>query len=105
MSDIRLIYTTWPDAQTAQRAARSLVEQGLAACANILGPMNSIYRWQGKIEMAGEVPVLFKTTTRQAAELVDRIASLHPYDVPAVVAWEVDEASSHAPFLDWIRES
>jgi periplasmic divalent cation tolerance protein len=105
MSDIRLIYTTWPDAQTAQRAAWSLVEQGLAACANILGPMNSIYRWEGKIEMAGEVPVLFKTTAGQAAELVDRIASLHPYEVPAVVAWQVDAASSHAPFLDWIRES
>lgn len=105
MSDIRLIYTTWPDAQTAQRAAWSLVEQGLAACANILGPMSSIYRWQGRMEMASEVPVLFKTTAQRAADLVDRIASLHPYEVPAVVAWSVDEAASHAPFIDWIRES
>ncbi|MDB5439839.1 MAG: CutA1 divalent ion tolerance protein [Caulobacteraceae bacterium] len=105
MSDIRLIYTTWPTAETAHAAAAALVEQGLAACANILAPMNSIFRWQGRTETAVEIPVLFKTTTGQAAELVDRIASLHPYEVPAIVAWEVDEAASHAPFLDWIRES
>ena len=105
MSDIRVIYTTWPDAQTAQRAAWALVEQGLAACAHILGPMSSVYRWQGRIEMTSEIPVLFKTTTNQAGELVDRIASLHPYEVPAIVAWDVDQAFSHAPFLDWIRQS
>lgn len=65
--------------------------------------MASIFRWQGQVEMAHEVPVLFKTTADRVAALRDRILGLHPYEVPAIIGWTADEAASHAPFLDWIR--
>ena len=57
-----ILYTTWPDADTARACAGAAVEAGLAACANILAPMTSVYRWEGVLEEAAEVPALFKTT-------------------------------------------
>lgn len=77
-----------------------MVERGLAACVNILGPCRSIYRWQGTIEDASEVAAIFKTAEHIAAELIDGIASLHSYDVPAVVAWPVAEALSG--YAEWV---
>ena len=103
MDEVVLLYTTWPDAETAEAAATEAVEARLAACANILGPMRSIYRWQGAVEHAHEIPVLFKTTVAAAPELTRRIVARHPYDTPAVVALSAGEAGSHPPFLQWIR--
>lgn len=92
MTGIVSVYAVFADAEEAKRIARILVEERLAACANILGPCHSIYRWQGKVEEADEVAAIFKTRADTAAALAARIAKLHSYDVPCVVAWPVSEA-------------
>ncbi|MDQ8755510.1 divalent-cation tolerance protein CutA [Sphingosinicella sp. LHD-64] len=86
------VYATFADESEANRIARAVVEERLAACANILGPCRSIYRWQGQIEEAGEVVAVLKTRAEVADALIARIAALHSYDVPAIVAWPVTGA-------------
>ncbi|HEX4738572.1 MAG TPA: divalent-cation tolerance protein CutA [Allosphingosinicella sp.] len=103
MTRIVTVYATFADADEAASIARTLVEERLAACANILGPCRSIYRWQGKIEDAEEIAALFKTTAEGADALIARLAELHSYDVPAAVAWPIDGA--HPPYAEWVAES
>ena len=105
MSDCRLIYTTWPDMETAESAARSAVESGLAACANIIPGMVSVFRWDGAVQRESEVVMLLKTTADGAAALSSLMSSVHPYDTPAVMSLAVDAATSSAPFLAWIADS
>lgn len=104
MDRTRLVYTTWPDAESAQAAAETVLEGGLCACVNILPSMTSLYRWQGRMESTGECVALFKTTSDRCTALSARLAALHPYDVPAILALPVDAAASNAGFLDWIGE-
>lgn len=92
MTGIVTVYATFADADEAARIARVLIEERLAACANILGPVRSIYRWEGRIEDAAEVAALFKTRADAAEALIARLAGLHGYDVPAAVAWPIAEA-------------
>jgi len=86
------VYAVFADAGEAERIARAVVEERLAACANILGPCKSIYRWQGKVEEADEVPTIFKTGADKADALVARIAALHSYEVPAIAIWGISGA-------------
>lgn len=102
MGDILLLYTTWPDPETAERAARVAVEEGLAACANILGSGVSIYRWEGRLERAAETVMILKTTRSNAPALRDRIDALHPYDTPAILSLPVDSTASSRPFVEWV---
>jgi periplasmic divalent cation tolerance protein len=97
-----LIYSTWPDAQTALAAGRTLVHERLAACMNVLGAVASVYRWQGAVEDASEVAALVKTTADRAAAATARIVELHPYETPAVLALQVDVTGTHGPFAAWI---
>lgn len=94
------VYAVFADQAEAERIARLVVEERLAACANILAPCRSIYRWQGAVETAAEVPALFKTVRPDA--LIARIAALHSYDVPAAVAWDV--AAAHPAYAAWVRD-
>lgn len=103
MTGIVTLYATFGSEEEAARISRAVVEERLVACANLLGPIRSIYRWQGAVEEAGEVAVLFKTTEDVADRAAARLAELHGYDVPAVVAWPV--ADGHQPYLDWVREN
>jgi len=103
MDDLVILYTTWPDAETAEAFGRRAVEERLAACANVLGPMRSIYRWEGAIEEAQEIAALFKTTADAADPLIARLAALHSYDVPAAMVWPIETA--HAPYVRWVAES
>jgi periplasmic divalent cation tolerance protein len=80
-----LILSNLPDAELAASVARSLVEEGLAACVNVLGPCSSVYRWRGAIEEADEITVLVKTTRRRHEACRQRLADLHPYEVPEIV--------------------
>jgi periplasmic divalent cation tolerance protein len=98
---IATVYAVFADAAEAERIAETVVTERLAACANILSPCRSIYRWEGAVERAEEVPALFKTAQPKA--LIARIAALHSYDVPAAVAWPIAEA--HAPYAEWVREN
>ncbi len=92
MTSIVSVYATFANGDDARRIARLVVEERLAACANILAPCRSVYRWQGKVEEAEEVPALFKTRADAASRLIARIAELHSYDVPAAVVWPIAEA-------------
>lgn len=102
MGETVLIYTTWPDAETAERVGAEAVAERLAACANVLAPMISIYRWEGAIDRAAEVPMILKTTARSSERLRDFILARHPYDTPAIVALSVLTDGSNPAFLDWI---
>jgi periplasmic divalent cation tolerance protein len=95
-----LCLCTCPDEPTAARIARALVEERLAACVNVLPAVRSVYRWQGRIEDAGEVLILVKTTDARLATLRDRILALHPFELPEVIAVEV--AAGLPAYLDWI---
>ena len=86
------VYSTFASEDEARRVARQLVNERLAACANVLAPCHSIYRWQGKVEEASEVPVIFKTRAATAERLLTRIDELHSYDVPAAVVWPIGDA-------------
>ena len=94
------VYVTAPDRETALNIARTIVEERLAACANILGPMTSVYRWEGKVTEEGEVAFIAKTAETELPALVARIKALHPYQVPCIVAWPI--VAGHQPYLDWI---
>ena len=94
------VYAIFGSDGEARRIARIVVEERLAACANILAPCHSLYRWQGKVEEAEEVPAIFKTRADAASRLLARIAELHSYDVPAAVVWPIGE--SHPAYADWV---
>ena len=95
-----LVITTLPDAAHAQALATALVEARLAACVNILAPCRSVYRWQGQIEDATEVPLLIKTTVERYAELEVEIRRLHPYELPEIIAVPIERGLPD--YLDWI---
>jgi periplasmic divalent cation tolerance protein len=96
------IYSTFPDQPTAERITRTLVEEGLVACANLFG-IDSVYRWQGAVETATECAALLKTRQALYQAVEDRIRQLHPYEVPAIVAYPI--VAGHAEYLRWIDES
>ena len=97
------IYAIFANDAEAARIGQAMVEERLAACVNILGPVRSIYRWQGKIEDAEEVAALFKTTAAAADRLIARIAELHSYDVPCIETWPVDKVLR--AYSDWVEDS
>jgi periplasmic divalent cation tolerance protein len=96
------VYAVFADAVEAERIGRIAVEERLAACVNILGPVRSIYRWQGAVETADEVAAIFKTTQAGADALIARIASLHSYDVPCITSWPVEKIL--AAYADWVED-
>ena len=100
-TDLVLIYVTIPDVSAAERMAKAIVELRLAACANILPGMRSIYWWNDTLEEADEVVLLFKTRADLAAQLTDAVLAMHPYETPCVVQLPIIGGS--ADFLDWIR--
>lgn len=101
-SAMGLLYTTWPDAESAEGAAEALLGEGLIACANILGQARSVFRWKGEVQRESEIIALFKTSAGKAAATARRIADLHPYDEPAVLNLTVDPTGSSAAFLAWV---
>lgn len=100
MSDIALVHVTFGTADEAGTIGRRMVEERLAACVNLLGSCNSIYRWQDRIETAAEYRALFKTTPQLARELADRIAALHSYDLPAIEIWPAAAGDAIAAWVD-----
>ena len=97
------VYSTFADRDEAERIGRAMVEERLAACVNILGPIHSIYRWRGAVETADEVAAIFKTSAARADALITRIAALHSYDVPCIATWPIDKIL--AAYADWVEES
>lgn len=98
---ILLVLTQLPDEASARALAEHLVSGRLAACVNVLAPCRSVYRWQGSIEDAPEVPLLIKTTDARYAALEAAIRARHPYELPEIVA--VPLAGGLAGYLGWIE--
>jgi periplasmic divalent cation tolerance protein len=96
------VLTNLPDPDSAFNLARELVSLRLAACANVLAPATSFYRWEGREEQATEVPVLIKSTRERYPALEAYIRSHHPYSVPEIIAWPIELGS--APYLAWIEQ-
>lgn len=101
MTDALAVLVTAPDADTAARIARTLVEERLAACGNLVPGVRSIYRWEGAVHDEAEVLLVLKTTTGAVDRLRARVVELHPYSVPEVLALPV--SAGHEPYLAWLR--
>ena len=101
-SETLLVLTTLPEREAALKLARALVDKRLAACVNILSGCTSVYRWQDNVEHAEEVPLLIKTRAGRYAELEAVIRSLHPYELPEIIA--VPVVQGLADYLGWVAE-
>jgi periplasmic divalent cation tolerance protein len=100
---ILLALSTFPDRETAQRISNQLVTQKFAACANILPAVDSIYRWQGKIESGNETLVFFKLSEDRQSAFQEKLRSLHPYEVPEIVF--VPISAGLPEYLRWVAEN
>ena len=95
------VYVVFADVGEAMRIGRTVVEERLAACINVLAPCTSIYWWEGAVAQSDEAPALLKTTHARVDALIERLADLHSYEVPAIVALPVDRLA--ASFGDWVE--
>jgi periplasmic divalent cation tolerance protein len=100
MNQALLVITNLPDRASAERIAATLVTEGVAACVNVLAECTSVYRWQGKVEHASEVPLLIKTTLAAYPLLESTLRKLHPYEVPEIIALPV--SAGLPEYLNWV---
>jgi periplasmic divalent cation tolerance protein len=98
-----IILTTWPASSDAGAFARSLVDERLAACVNVFGPMQSTYRWKDAIETDAERQIVIKTTESRVAALETRLRELHPYEVPELLVLRSDGGGE--AYLAWVHAS
>lgn len=96
-----MVITNAPDHATALKIAHALIERKLAACVNILAACTSVYRWQGEVETATEVPLLVKTRAEIYEEVESLIRSLHPYELPEIVAVRIERGLPD--YLEWVN--
>ena len=101
MSRIVSVYAVFADGREASRIGGRMVEEQLAACVNVLGDCHSVYRWQGKVEVATEAAAIFKARADKAEALVARIAELHSYDLPAIAVWPIE--SAWPAYAEWVK--
>ena len=100
MSDVLLALCTFPDSEQARQIGTVLVEAQLAACVNLVPGVESVYRWQGKVETAAETLAIFKTTAAAFPAFGKMLTELHPYEVPEILALE--PAQIAAPYRAWL---
>jgi periplasmic divalent cation tolerance protein len=100
-SSFVIVLSTFPADQDPIPLATALVDEHLAACVNVLPPMSSIYRWEGKVEQASEHQLVIKTRAERVEAVKARLASLHPYDVPEVLVLSI--AGGADSYLQWIQ--
>jgi periplasmic divalent cation tolerance protein len=103
MTDKQLVVTTAPNLSEARSLAHALVERRLAACVNIIPKIESIYRWEGKVESAVEYLLLIKTTAALFESVRGAIQELHSYEVPECIALRIEDGS--LAYLKWLTES
>ena len=103
MADALELHVTMPDKERATSLGRALVDEGLAACVNVVPGVRSIYQWEGRVQEEDEVLCLIKTRPALFERARDRILALHPYEVPEILAFAVDDGSP--AYLDWLRKS
>jgi len=98
--NVCLVLTTVPDHATAQKLAQNALSARLAACVTQLGSVQSSYHWQGKIESADEIQLLFKTSVARVHELEQFIQAQHPYDVPEILSWQVTASAAYGQWVN-----
>ena len=98
--EMLLVFSNLPDQASAAKLAAVLIEQRLAACVNVQAPCTSVYRWQGKVETATEVPVFIKTTRERYPALEAAIRAHHPYELPEIIA--VPVVAGLPAYLEWV---
>lgn len=98
-----LVWCPYPDPDSARAAVGVLLDEGLIACGNILGSIESHFVWDGARAQGSEVAVLFKTTSARLDDVVERLGSLHPYDTPAIIGWHADAV--HPATSAWLAGS
>lgn len=103
LSDAIIVFMTASNGEEAARLADMLVGAHLAACVQILPEMESVYRWQGKVERAPEILLIAKTTKSKFDELEREVRALHSYDTPEIIA--VPVVAGSAPYLDWLNQA
>ena len=103
MTDKQIVLSTAGSEDEARKIARSLVERQLAACVNIIPRIESIYRWQGKVESSQEWLLLIKTSAEKFAAVRDAIRALHSYELPECIAVNIEDGS--AEYLQWLADS
>ena len=100
--EILSVYVTTGGMREAGRLAEGMVSRRLAACANILGSIQSVYWWDGRVRKGKEVAILFKTTRKRVDELVAALKAAHSYECPCIEVYSV--AGGYPEFLDWVRQ-
>ena len=103
--NLRLIYITTKDKEEAKKIGSALVKEKLAACANIIDGMESIYHWKGDIETDTECILIAKTTNQNVRKLTERVKELHSYEVPCVISLTLTEQEGNEEYLDWLTDS
>lgn len=103
MTELRIVLCTFPDAHTARQIGTALIEKQLAACMNLIPSVESVYRWHGEIESAGETLAIIKTTASAWPGLVAGLRSMHPYETPEIVA--LDPWQACAAYDAWVKEN
>ncbi|MBO6793031.1 MAG: divalent-cation tolerance protein CutA [Balneolaceae bacterium] len=103
--NLRIVYITTSNNEEAVKIGRSLVEEELAACVNIIGGMKSIYRWEGKIEEAQECVLLVKTHYSKMKLLTKRVKELHSFDCPCVVSLTLTENEGNTDYIQWLLDN
>ncbi len=103
MHEFRIVLCTFPDAVTARQIGTVLIEKQLTACVNLIPAVESIYRWRGAVEMATEVLAIFKTSAAVFPEFEHELTTLHPYDVPEIVA--IEPAAVSENYALWLLGS
>ncbi|MFO7899221.1 MAG: divalent-cation tolerance protein CutA [Planctomycetota bacterium] len=98
---VEFVYITASDADEAGRIARAIVDERLAACANVIDGVRSIYWWQGEVQDDAEAVLIAKTRRELVPALIDRVVELHSYDCPCVVTLPIE--AGHPPFLRWVE--
>ena len=97
-----LVLTNLPDVASAEKLAHALIESRAAACVNVLAACRSIYRWQGGVETATEIPLLIKTTAANYPRVEEIVRAQHPYDVPELIATPITHGLP--AYLDWVAK-
>ena len=100
MNEFLSVYITTASRDEAEKIARAVVEENLAACANVFPEIKSIYRWQGKIEQSNECALIVKTSSGKFDALQKRVTELHSYECPCIVAWPI--VAGNPAYLKWL---
>lgn len=99
-SEILVAYATFPNSEVAETICRELVVEGVIACANIFPPHKAIYSWGGQVQSESEVAAIMKLNSRKKKTLMERVRATHPYSVPALVFWPIDDGLPD--FVKWV---